>query len=115
MTMMRVKGGPSFERQFYRSGSFAHDVMMKVCNDVVDEALREKMVCTMEDKLKRKIEYEKLDQLIKHIANDDLPSIDESLNSVSLDVTFDMGWQKRAGGRVYDSLSGHGFYWTKNC
>jgi hypothetical protein len=20
-----------------------------------------------------------------------------------------MGWQKRAGGRVYDSLSGHGF------
>ena len=31
------------------------------------------------------------------------------LNNVKLTCSYDMAWQKRAGGRIYDSLSGHGF------
>ena len=30
-------------------------------------------------------------------------------NSTRLTCSYDMGWQKRAGGRIYDSISGHGF------
>ena len=29
--------------------------------------------------------------------------------AIPVEVSFDMGWQKRSSGRVYDSLSGHGF------
>ena len=31
------------------------------------------------------------------------------LQNIQLTVSYDMGWQKRAGGRVYDSLSGHAY------
>ena len=30
-------------------------------------------------------------------------------NVIPLTVSYDMGWSKRSTGRVYDSLSGHGF------
>ena len=30
-------------------------------------------------------------------------------NKVKLTVTYDMGWQKRSYGRIYDSSSGHAF------
>ena len=55
MTMVGVEGGSSFERQFYRSGSYVHDVVMEVCMNVVDGALREEMVVTAEEKLKDKL------------------------------------------------------------
>ena len=28
-------------------------------------------------------------------------------NKVKITVTYDMGWQKRSSGRIYDSSSGH--------
>ena len=34
----------------------------------------------------------------------------EDLRHVGISLSFDMGWQKRATGRIYDSLSGHGFF-----
>ena len=30
-------------------------------------------------------------------------------NPVKLTVSYDMGWSKRSTGKVYDSLSGHGY------
>ena len=33
----------------------------------------------------------------------------ENNNKVKLNVTYDMGWQKRSSGRRYDSSSGHAF------
>ena len=30
-------------------------------------------------------------------------------NKVELTCSYDMGWSKRAGGRIYDSASGHGY------
>ena len=45
----------------------------------------------------------------KLIENDDLQKLNDNLPSLGLTVSYDMGWQRRSGGRVYDSISGHGF------
>ena len=34
---------------------------------------------------------------------------DKNNNKVKLTVTYDMGWQKRSSGRIYDSSTGHAF------
>ena len=34
---------------------------------------------------------------------------DKNKNKVKLTVTYDMGWQKRSSGRIYDSSSGQAF------
>ena len=34
----------------------------------------------------------------------------KNLHHIGISVSYDMGWQKRATGRIYDSLSGHGFF-----
>ena len=107
--MMGIDGGYSFERQFYRSGSYVYEVVMKVCDEVVGEALREEMVVTMEENLKDKLDSATIENLKDKITQNDLQSINNDIASVALDVAYDMGWQKRAGGRVYDSLSGHDF------
>ena len=40
----------------------------------------------------------------------DISKIDKRLLAISISVSYDMGWQKRPTGRIYDSLSGHGFF-----
>ena len=44
------------------------------------------------------------------ISANDISKIDERLLAISISVSYDMGWQKRSTGRIYDSLSGHGFF-----
>ena len=34
----------------------------------------------------------------------------KDLQKNGITVSFDMGWQKRSGGHIYDSLSGHGYF-----
>ena len=34
----------------------------------------------------------------------------KDLRRIGISISYDMGWQKRATGRIYDSLSGHGFF-----
>ena len=67
MTMIGIEGGSSFERQFYRSGSYVHEVVMGVCKDVVDEALREEMVVTTEEKLKDQLDSAAIENLKDNI------------------------------------------------
>ena len=110
MTMMGVEGGSNFERQFYRSGGYVHEVIMRVCTGVVDLALREEMIPTIGETLEQKIESVEMENLKHKNISNDLRSIDNSIASITLDVAYEMGWQKQAGGRVYDSLSGHGFF-----
>ena len=39
----------------------------------------------------------------------DLSDKEKNCNKVKLIVKYDMGWQKRSYGRIYDSYSGHAF------
>ena len=82
---------------------------MQTCNDIIAESLREEMVMSYEEQWKNKITDSELNDLIETVANKDLQLVKKKYASASLDVAYDMGWQKRSGGCVYDSLSGHGF------
>ena len=43
-------------------------------------------------------------EMVKNeIANNDVLTSNTEYAAAPIDVAFDMGWQKRAGGRVYDS------------
>ena len=48
---------------------------------------------------------------------DDATKIDDLhlQNTVKLTYSYDKGWSKRAGGRIYDSASGHGYLVGVNC
>ena len=36
-------------------------------------------------------------------------NLPEEIHNIGIAVSYDMGWNKRSTGKVYDSLSGHGF------
>ena len=63
----------------------------------------------MEDLYEDRMNEEELSEMMTKITNGELKTIKQKLEDIPLAVSYDMGWQKRAGGRVYDSLSGHGF------
>ena len=50
-----------------------------------------------------------LEARIHLMGNDRLQKLNIDLPISSLAISYDMGWQERPGGRVYDSISGHGF------
>ena len=39
----------------------------------------------------------------------DEENIPDEVKKIGIAVSYDMGWQKRSTGRVYDSISGHGY------
>uniref|UniRef100_A0A7S0C7E0 Mutator-like transposase domain-containing protein n=1 Tax=Proboscia inermis TaxID=420281 RepID=A0A7S0C7E0_9STRA len=45
---------------------------------------------------------------IMKVAEDEMRGADE-IKTIGIAVSYDMGWQKRSTGRVYDSISGHGY------
>ena len=36
--------------------------------------------------------------------------VEKRIRTISISVSYDMGWQKRSTGRIYDSVSRHGFF-----
>ena len=109
MTMMGVTGGRSFKRSFYRSATFVQKKILKRCRVIVNTALREEINLTIEDLYEDNMNEEELSNIMEKITNGELETMNNQLQAIPLAVSYDMGWQKRAGGRVYDSLSGHGF------
>ena len=45
----------------------------------------------------------------KHSLTRTKKNIPDIIRKVGLAVSYDMGWQKRSTGKLYDSMSGHGF------
>jgi hypothetical protein len=107
MTMMGISGGPVFERQFYKCSAYIHHKIIEVCAKVVRDALDEEIELSSSTKTK----INSSNHTTNTIDDDEVNENTNELTSTAapIDVAFDMGWQKRAGGRVYDSLSGHGF------
>ena len=82
---------------------------MQRCRVIVNTALLEEISLTVEDLYEDRMNEEELSEMMTKITNGELETIKQKLEDIPLAVSYDMGWQKRAGGRVYDSLSGHGF------
>ena len=53
---------------------------------------------------------EAIDENIKLFKSGKYEKMHKDLYKIGISITYDMGWQKRATGRIYDSLSGHGFF-----
>ena len=65
----------------------------------------EEIVITMREKFEGHISEKLLSDYEIWIKNDEL----DKLPCMNFTISYDMGWQKRSGGRVYDSLRGHEF------
>ena len=46
---------------------------------------------------------------IEHFKNGNYNLMHKNLHHIGISISYDMGWQKRSTGRIYDSLSGHVF------
>ena len=51
---------------------------------------------------------DEIDLYLKNFHEDDT-DIPKKINKIPIVASYDMGWNKRSTGRVYDSLSGHAF------
>ena len=110
MTMVGVGGGSAFERHFYSYQAEACGVILDRCHKIVRASMPEETVLIMREQLEGKIAENLLNQYEIFIKNDELNKLPNDLPNIKLSISYDMGWQKRSGGRVYDSLSGHGFF-----
>ena len=70
-------------------------------------SILDEKVITMREQNAHKISEELLSQYENLIRNDRLNKLPNDLPCINLTISYDMGWQKRSGGRVYDLLSGH--------
>ena len=104
-------GGKGFERSFYRQSRYMHEIIMRVTRRLIHEGLLEEIGASVHHMIKeRRIDALEREGILSKIKKNELNKI-ETLNlPVPIAVSYDMGWQKRAGGRVYDSLSGHGYF-----
>ena len=50
-----------------------------------------------------------IQNVIDDFENGNYDKVKTTIGTIGLTVSYDMGWQKCAGGRVYDSLSGHAY------
>ena len=62
----------------------------------------------IKERLDTKYSTVDFDKYVTNYENDDL-HIPDNILTVGIIVSYDMVWQKRSTGRIYDSLSGHGF------
>ena len=51
----------------------------------------------------------RLNNISKKVADNKLNNLPDFINATLISVSYNMGWNKRGGDRVYDSLSGNGF------
>ena len=64
---------------------------------------------TIIDKLKATYDNATIKDNITFFENEEYEKMLPCLRTIGIAVSYDMGWQKSSTGRVYDSLSGHGY------
>ena len=104
-----IPGGKSWERTYHRHSPSMAKHIIQVANDSMGGALNEEIKATIREKLEGIYEKEKIDGAITAWFAKDEPNIPDEIKTVGLSISYDMGWQKRSTGRVFDSISGHAF------
>ena len=102
-------GGRSWERTWHRQSEKVHTLMLDLINLIITEALSKEIEATIKCKLEGKYTNDETEQAINHYLDGNYSQLPDELLTIGIAVSFDMGWQKRSTGRVYDSMSGHGF------
>ena len=82
---------------------------MEIATDVMKAAFDKEVVETIKIQLKGKYTDSKIDDFAKKFINGEYEGLPNEIQHVGIAVSYDMGWNKRSAGRIYDSLSGHAF------
>ena len=102
-------GGRAWERTFHRHSALVHKKIMEISSDVMKTAFKEEVVATIKEKLKGKYTEDEINKHAKKFIDEKDEELPDEIRQVGIAVSYDMGWNKRSTGRIYDSLSGHGF------
>ena len=106
-SFLGVPGGKSWERSFSRHSPQVSSIIGEVTTKLIDTALIDEIKATLVEKLKGS-DHDR-EKVITAFLNNDEQNIPGLVKKLELTVSYDMGWQKRSTGKVYDSISGHGF------
>ena len=109
LSMMGCDTNHAFVRNFTRNSSKVNEQIINTCNTLIDKQLIQETKLTIAAKNSSNDTNDSISNDIKQC--DDATKIDDLdlQNTVKLTCSYDMGWSKRAGGRIYDSASGHGY------
>ena len=91
ITTMRIGGGASFERQFYRMGCYVHERILRRYRTIIAESLREEIKLTYDEILSNKLDDNELENLGNETKNGNLPTINSIIAPCPLAVSYDMG------------------------
>ena len=108
-SFLGIPGGRSFERAFHRHSDVVHNVILRECETIMDEAMNGEIIATIKEKLKGSYTDFEIEKYANNFITGKLDDLPAEIKTVGIAVSYDMGWNKRSTGRVYDSLSGHAF------
>ena len=110
MSMMGIQGANSFERNFSRHSPKISAVIRDVCDQIMRKAMYNEVIATLEEASDECVDKHTQQSYKNLIYEHSIENIPADLKTVPVLVSYDMGWQKRSCGKVFDSLSGHGFF-----
>jgi hypothetical protein len=98
-----------FERSFTRHEAKLNEGLILVAKTMIKQALINEIVSTINSQAYDAINDKGRNCFLEFIQTKQFEKAKRIITQIKLTASFDMGWQKRATGRVYDSLSGHGY------
>ena len=72
--------------------------------------IKNEIIATLRSKDCSEYNDNDINQMVKNIEHNTLKNLLDGIPLLSLTIFYDMGWQHRACGRVYDSLLEHGYF-----
>jgi len=104
-----LPGGRGWERSFHRNSPQVHAIVIAVATSIMEEAMIGEIKATIKEKLEGKYTEEEVDKAMDDFINEKWDDVPADILKIGITVSYDMGWNKRSTGKVYDSLSGHAF------
>ena len=109
LTIIEIKGGYGFDKLFSRHKALVCSKILSRSQKIIRSALLNEFAVTFCETMKDKLTAEELKTNEQLVLQDKINEMNPDLPPTSLTMSYDMGWQRRSGGRLYDSLSDHGF------
>ena len=98
----------AFERCFTRNEQMLNEGFIHVGKQIIRRSMHNEIIQTIKNRMKHS-NKDSIQKVIYDFENQQYDKVKHTIGNIGLTVSYDMGWQKRAGGRVYDSLSGHAY------
>ena len=104
-----LNDGLSFERNFSRRALAIMKPIRDECARITDGALKNEIIAALRSKDWSEFNDSDINQMAQNIEHNTLENLPDEIPLLTSTISYDMGWQRRACGRAYDSSSGRGF------